>query len=105
LNRLSTGAQAREEGRGDRGSTLGPGVVAAVAVVIDDMMHCPSLNIFGTFFPSWMLCAILGIIAAAIAYAVLSHTRLGSEIRPALLAYPSFALCVTFVLWLSLYGQ
>lgn len=25
-------------------------------------MHCPSLNIFGTFFPSWMLCAVLGIV-------------------------------------------
>ncbi|MFL5312201.1 MAG: YtcA family lipoprotein [Myxococcales bacterium] len=24
-------------------------------------MHCPSLDIFGTFFPSWMLCSLLGI--------------------------------------------
>lgn len=68
-------------------------------------MHCPSLNIFGTFFPSWMLCAILGIVAAALAYAVLSRTRLGQEIRPALVAYASVALSVTFILWLTFYGQ
>ena len=68
-------------------------------------MHCPSLNIFGTFFPSWMLCALLGIVAALIVFALLSRTRLGSEIKPALLAYPSLALSVTFILWLSFYGQ
>jgi hypothetical protein len=68
-------------------------------------MHCPSLNIFGTFFPSWMLCALLGIVAALIAYALLSRTRLGAELKPALLAYSSLALSVTFILWLTLYGQ
>jgi hypothetical protein len=68
-------------------------------------MHCPSLNIFGTFFPSWMLCAFLGIAAASLAYVVLSRTRLGGEIKPALLAYPAIALSTTFILWLAFYGQ
>jgi hypothetical protein len=68
-------------------------------------MLCPSLNIFGTFFPSWMLCAFLGIVAAILAYVVISRTRLSGDIRPALLAYPSMALSVTFILWLSLFGQ
>jgi hypothetical protein len=68
-------------------------------------MHCPSLNIFGTFFPSWMLCALLGIVAALLAYAALSRTRLGGEMKPALIAYPSIALSVTFLLWLGFYGQ
>ncbi|MCU1281210.1 MAG: hypothetical protein JWM53_4756 [bacterium] len=68
-------------------------------------MHCPSLNIFGTFFPSWMLCALLGLVAALVAHGLLSRTRLGGEIKPALLAYPSIALSVTFILWLTLYGQ
>jgi YtcA family len=68
-------------------------------------MRCPSLNIFGTFFPSWMLCALFGLVAAVVAYGLLSRTRLGGEIKPALLAYPSIALSVTFLLWLTLYGQ
>jgi YtcA family len=68
-------------------------------------MHCPSLNIFGPFFPSWMLCPLLGIVAAAIAYGALSRTRLGGEIKPVLLAYPSIALSVTFILWLTVYGH
>jgi hypothetical protein len=68
-------------------------------------MRCPTLNIFGTFFPSWMLCALLGIVAAIVAYNILSRTRLGNDVKPALLAYPSIALSVTFILWLTLYGQ
>ncbi len=68
-------------------------------------MHCPSLNIFGTFFPSWLLCALLGIVAAIVAYALLSRTRLGCELKPALLAYSSLALSITFILWLTFYGQ
>jgi hypothetical protein len=68
-------------------------------------MRCPSLNIFGTFFPSWMLCSVIGIVIALIAYAVISRTRLGAEIRPALLGYSSLALSVTFILWLAFYGQ
>jgi hypothetical protein len=63
------------------------------------------LNIFGSFFPAWMLCALLGIVAAIVAYQILSRTRLGAEIKPALLAYPSLALSVTFILWLTLYGH
>ena len=68
-------------------------------------VHCPSLNIFGTFFPSWMLCSLIGVAAAAFAYYVLSRTRFGSELKPPLLAYTSIALSVTFILWLSFFGH
>lgn len=68
-------------------------------------MHCPSLTIFGTFFPAWMLCALIGIGAAIVAYLVLARVRLGADLKPALLAYPSIALSVTFLLWLTFYGQ
>jgi hypothetical protein len=68
-------------------------------------VHCPSLNIFGTFFPAWMLCALVGIVAAIVAYGVVSRTGLRGDIKPGLLAYPSIALSVTFILWLTFYGR
>ena len=68
-------------------------------------MHCPSLIVFGTFFPSWLFCAVLGVVAAVVAHGVVSRTRLAGEIKPALLAYPSLALTVTFFLWLGFYGH
>jgi hypothetical protein len=68
-------------------------------------VHCPSLTIFGSFFPAWMLCAIVGVVVAGLAYAILERTPIGRQIRPAYLAYPSIALSVTFLLWLTLYGR
>jgi hypothetical protein len=68
-------------------------------------MHCPSLNIFGTFFPSWMLCGLFGIVAAIAAYKLVSVLRVNADLSPALLLYPSIALSVTSILWLALYGH
>jgi hypothetical protein len=68
-------------------------------------MHCPSLTIFGTFFPSWMLCALIGIVATIGAARVFALSGIRAELRPALLVYPSLALAVTFFLWLTLYGH
>jgi hypothetical protein len=50
-------------------------------------MHCPSLNVLGTFFPAWMLCALLGLAAAIVAYRFVSRTRLRDDFKPELLAY------------------
>ncbi|HWE22722.1 MAG TPA: YtcA family lipoprotein [Myxococcales bacterium] len=66
-------------------------------------MHCPSLNIFGTFFPSWMLCALVGIVGAVAVFKLLSALHIGDS--PRLLVYPSIALAITSLTWLGFYGH
>jgi YtcA family len=68
-------------------------------------MRCPSLNIFGTFFPAWMLCTLIGIVVAVAAHLLFARLRVEAELKPALLLYPSIALAVTSFLWLSFYGH
>jgi len=68
-------------------------------------MHCPSLNIFGTFFPSWMLCALVGIVAAVAAFKVFSAIRIDPFLGPRLLVYPCIGLAVTSAVWLGWYGH
>jgi len=68
-------------------------------------MHCPSLNIFGTFFPSWMLCAITGVVAAAVIHKVLAGLGNRAELKAPLLVYCSLGLTVAFVVWLTRYGS
>jgi hypothetical protein len=68
-------------------------------------MRCPSLNIFGTFFPSWMLCVLIGIAAAIAAHKLFAALGMGADLRPAPLLYPSLALIVTFVVWLVVFGH
>ncbi len=68
-------------------------------------MHCPSLNLFGTFFPAWMLCALVGIVAAVAARPLLVALELEPHHKPRRLAYPSLALSVTFAVWLVWFGH
>lgn len=60
----------------------------------------PSRNILGSYFPSWMICALGGIAAAAIARAVFKRSGLQREIPALVLVYLSIASAVTFALWL-----
>ena len=68
-------------------------------------MHCPSLNIFGTFFPAWMLCALVGIVFAAIAAKLLTSLRLDEVAGPKALVLPSLGFAVTAAVWLNWYGH
>jgi hypothetical protein len=68
-------------------------------------MRCPSLNIFGTFFPSWMLCVLIGILVAIAAHKLFSVLRIGADLTPAPILYPSIALIATFALWLVVFGH
>lgn len=68
-------------------------------------MHCPSLNIFGTFFPAWLLCTLIGVASAVVAYRLFGALGLRAELKPPLLVYSSIALTVTFLVWLGRYGS
>jgi hypothetical protein len=68
-------------------------------------VNCPSFNIFGTFFPSWKLCTLIGIVVAVIAYKVLSALQIDRWVGPRLLVYPSIALAVIAAVWLTRYGH
>jgi len=63
----------------------------------------PQLNLFGSFFPSWMLCALIGIVAAVIVRRILVRVGIDPYVGPRALVYPSLAILVTLVLWVSLF--
>ena len=69
------------------------------------VVHCPSLNVFGTFFPSWMLCALVGLVGAVLAHRLLAATRLDPFCKPRVLVYPSLTLALTFACWLLWFGN
>ena len=68
-------------------------------------MHCFSLNILGTFFPAWMLCALLGMIGAVATYRIATALHIDRWLHPALLLYPSLATTLASLIWLGWYGH
>ena len=63
----------------------------------------PQLNLVGSFFPSWMLCAAIGIVLAILVRRVLVRFGIDPYVGPRALVYPSLALLVTLALWVTFF--
>jgi len=63
----------------------------------------PQINVIGSFFPSWMLCAVIGIAVALLVRGLLVRTGIDPYVGPRALVYPSLALLVTLVLWVTFF--
>ena len=59
----------------------------------------PQINLIGSFFPAWMLCGVIGVIAALLGRRLFVRIGIDPYIGPRVLVYPSRALFVTLVLW------
>ena len=65
----------------------------------------PSQNILGSYFPSWMLCALIGIVLAVIFYTIFVKIGIHAFIPVKLLTYLSLAISFTFFTWLFWFGN
>ena len=60
----------------------------------------PSRNILGSYFPSWMVCAIVGIAAAGIARMIFKSTGILQELPAPFVVFLAIGCATTFALWL-----
>ena len=63
----------------------------------------PQINIIGSFFPSWMLCVLIGIVAALLIRRLLVRTGIDPYVGPRALVYPSAAIFVSLMLWVTFF--
>jgi YtcA-like protein len=63
----------------------------------------PQINIIGSFFPSWMLCALIGIVAALLGRRLFVRMGLDPYVGPPALVYSSLGILVTLVLWVAFF--
>ena len=62
--------------------------------------HSPSFNVLGSYFPGWLACLIIGVLAAVLAHVLLSRRDWERRIAALPLFYLSFTLAVACVCWL-----
>ena len=60
----------------------------------------PSRNILGSYFPSWMVCALVGLVVALLARIALKTSGLLAELPAPLVVLLSIGCATTFALWL-----
>jgi hypothetical protein len=77
----------------------GPAVAAVVLATGCD----PMINVYGSFFPAWAFCLLVGVVVAGVLRVVFAATGLEEGFVPVLLVYPALVLLVTCVTWVVLF--
>ncbi len=64
----------------------------------------PVVNVYGSFFPAWVVCLAGGITATVALRWVFALTRLERNLGPLTLVYPALAFLLSGVIWLKFFG-
>jgi hypothetical protein len=80
-----------------RGSGIDRGVVALALLA----SGCdPIVNVYGSFFPAWVVCLVVGVFLTVLLRLVFAVTKVERHLGPLTLIYPSLTLLMTLVTWL-----
>jgi len=79
-------------------------VTALASAALGSCSGAPSRNILGSYFPSWMICALLGLLLAALAHRLLSLAKLDEALPAPLLVYLAASVAFSFAIWLVWLG-
>ena len=60
----------------------------------------PTRNILGSYFPSWMICALIGLAATVAVRALLAKAGIDGELPMPIVVYLAFATAVSLAVWL-----
>jgi hypothetical protein len=74
--------------------------LALVLVAVSGCSLAPSQTILGSYFPSWMVCALAGIGASVVMRQLLVATGVGRTLPAPLVVYLALAAAFAFATWL-----
>jgi YtcA family len=63
------------------------------------------MDLLGSYFPAWMLCAVVGVVVAVVIRQVLTMAGVAEYVVAPLLTYAGLALSATFLAWLLWFGH
>jgi len=79
-------------------------LLLAASISVAGCARSPDLNVFGSYFPSWMVCALAGLVFAAVMHRVFAAVGIDKALPAPLLVYLSLAVAFTFATWLIWLG-
>lgn len=77
----------------------------AIALTVSGCSYSPTMDLFGSYFPAWMLCAAIGIVAAVIIRQILAVAGINAYVVAPLLTYAGLAVSATLLAWLLWFGH
>lgn len=79
-------------------------IACLTALSVGGCSRAPTVNILGSFFPSWILCGVLGLLLTVAVRLIFVKTKFEQEIAPLILVYPCLAAFFTFTIWLVFFS-
>jgi YtcA family len=75
-------------------------VIGSFATFLSGCSSAPSRNILGSYFPSWMICALIGLAATVAVRALLAKAGIDGELPAPIVVYLAFATAFSLAVWL-----
>jgi hypothetical protein len=75
-------------------------VIGWFAMFLSGCSSAPSRNILGSYFPSWMICALIGLAATVAVRALLVKAGIDGELPMPIVVYLAFATAFSLAVWL-----
>jgi hypothetical protein len=66
--------------------------------------RAPSFNLLGSYFPSWMLCGVIGILLTVAIRQLFVKIDFEQHLSPLILVYPCLTAFFMFTLWLLFFS-
>jgi hypothetical protein len=97
-------AQARASNAGIAAGTRAllswSALIVSSILLLTGCSSAPSRNILGSYFPSWMICALIGIGATVAVRALLAKTGIDAVLPMPIVVYLAFATAFSLAIWL-----
>jgi len=77
----------------------------AIALPVAACSYSPTMDLLGSYFPAWMLCAVIGIVASVIIRQILAVAGINDYVVAPLLTYGGLAVSATLLAWLLWFGH
>ncbi len=77
----------------------------AIALPVAACNFSPTMDLFGSYFPAWMLCAAAGIAASVIIRQILAVAGINDYVVAPLLTYAGLAVSAALLAWLIWFGH
>lgn len=74
--------------------------LACMVLLLAGCSSAPSRNILGSYFPSWMICALAGLGATVALRVALAKLSVDGELPIPIVTYLAFATAVSLGIWL-----
>ena len=83
-----------------KGMLLDRITAATLSMLLGGCSSAPSRNILGSYFPSWMICALIGMAATVAVRALLAKVGIDAVLPMPIVVYLAFATAFSLAIWL-----